>query len=218
MKSRIYSVGALTNKALRTCFLGVPWLMEIWGMSIANANTPIVVDGAGRAIGYLYGDGTAYCYSGGYAVISRTVYFACINTNGYLDGGIRAPGAQIDGVFWNFLSMDCTGAPYLDLAGSLDGGPELATGGVVSTLHAGIAMVLKGQVPSNFTAFSADSTSGCSSAPGGFNLWAVPVIPNDPGISAIFDGPYKPPLSVQVLDESVLYDEIYFNSFEAVGY
>jgi len=218
MKSRICSVGAVMNKALRACVQGLPWLLGIGGISIANANAPIVVDGAGRAIGYLYGDGIAYCDNGGYAVISRTVYFACINTTGYLEGEIRAPGAQIDGLYWNFLSLDCTGAPYLGLGGSIDGGPELATGGVVSTLHAGIAMVLKGQVLSHFTAFSADSTSGCSPASGGFNLWAVPVIPNDPRISAIFDGPYKPPLSVQVLDESVLYDEIYFNSFEAVGY
>jgi len=179
---------------------------------LSLANSLILFDYQNKAIGYLYGNGSNYCANGGFAVISRTGYFACVNNDGHLDGQIYPPGGMLIGYTWYFLSTDCTSVPEY-LLGQADGGA------VVSAYTLGIIMVSKGQTSIPRTFYSNEGSGGCFSIAGGTGLTAksVSATSNDPTVTGIFDGPYAPPMSLQVVPDSVLTDEIYFDSFEFAG-
>jgi len=116
------------------------------------------------------------------------------------------------GYTWYFLSTDCTGVPEY-LLGQADGGA------VVSAYTLGIVMVTKGQTAVPRTFHSDKGSGGCASitSSSGFTAKSVSATVNDPAVTGIFDGPYTPPMSLQIVPDSLLNDEIYFDSFEFAG-
>lgn len=182
------------------------------GIQAAAADSPIVVDGDGRAIGYLLGN-DVYCNdnAGDIAVISKSGYFACITRQGQIDIAIFPPGASdlIFGLY--YLTADCSGVPFFASSSG-----EGFTGAFVLETPIGLYMSTLGTQSSSVPLVSIlegfRTCKPASSLPSIFQ--AIPALVSDHLLSGLSDVPYRGPPSVLVLPDSALDDVIFFDGFE----
>jgi hypothetical protein len=181
-------------------------------VTAAQANSPILVDGAGRAIGYVLGSDYCTAGPGAVAVISKTGYLTCVNVDyGEIDFGIIPPGgAGLDGGY--FLTTDCSGALYA--AGNnpaYSGGMEFRSSGGYY-----LVMVPPGSLPSSRMIGSHQiARSSCDTFGGSpQSMDTIPMFPADSAVTGISAVPYRAPLSIQVLPDSSLEDVIFFDGNE----
>jgi hypothetical protein len=177
----------------------------------SSGNEPILVDAAGRGIGYFVGIGPSICaFNYDYAVISKTGYLACITSSpAESDQAIYPPGLNsgINNTAY-FLTSNCSGQEYLQVNGDANGGY------VIMDSNQQLVMVLTG-VSSTGTKFpnSKGFAGNCMSLFEAGSIDGTPALHNDPVVTGIFVGPYKTPLTIQVTSDGILNDEIYFDGF-----
>ncbi len=177
----------------------------------ASANSPMLVDKAGRAIGYFLGS-TQFCQSGNIEpVISAQGYIACLDTDtGRIDTQVRTPTSGVAVIAQTyFLAVDCSGAPYL----SASADEQFYGGEVVATYHLGL-MYLPSSAASQSLVMGGVGAPGVCGGGGSSPLAVIAALSNEFSATGFSSVPYSPPLNVAVLPDSALLDEIFFDHFD----
>lgn len=179
----------------------------------AHANSPIVVDANGHAVGYL--SDSDMCPTGdAVAVYSKNSYLACFSfgaSSAYalISPYILPPGdasivGPVQGTRLYYSTTDCSGQAYV---GSYTGGFVLSTPiGILA------ARFVPGEYQPYFSVQYASPT--CSPDNSNSSYFLMPVDPATPQLTSFNPSPYKAPLMVEVLPDSVLDDVIFFDSFD----
>jgi hypothetical protein len=182
----------------------------------AASNSLIVVDAAGRAIGYY--DGACNQVNTSYALYSLQGYYACIDgSSGSLSSEIVPPqyanGLGIGIYESGYISPDCIG-PRLAYSTGTANGPFFG-GFVIASLHNLAAYSPNDGALSTLTIISSNSVGGgtCQSL-GAALEYAIPVFNNDITVTGLSNVNYSPPLRIQPMPDSALADVIFFDGFE----
>jgi hypothetical protein len=174
------------------------------------ADSPMLVDGAGRAMGYALG--------GGGCIISRTNYYTCIDTNGRIVNAFGLPsGGGVQGDSF-FLTPDCTGATYTQLMNATSGSGGFVLETKVGLSYSPVGTTAQLQLGIQSSEILSDPTNYCyapTTSDGSTTFFAMSS--NDTAVTGLSSVPYASPLSIRVLPDSALNDEIFFDGFE-VGY
>lgn len=195
-------------KALQVCGM----LVAAFLSGTASCASPLLLDSAGRAIGFLWGDQSNCSNSGAYGVISRTGIFTCIGaSNGRIASGVLPPGSGgfVGGVV-EYESIDCSGGQLLcSGSGTPTGGFVVATYDGYKLASPGTAGAFYSQVRSKL-----DFTHQCETQAGSGKL-CIPVVAADVATAGISLSPYSPPFRVEILPETALDDVIFFDGFDS---
>jgi len=187
-------------------------LLLLW-IATAHANSQIVVDAAGHAVGY-WVDQSGICNDvSTMPVYSFDGYLACFLDTGEADFLLQPPGTF--GPFQGglFSTPDCSGSQYAtQVAGPEGGGYVVATSqGLMVALMTGVNMT---PVVSSIWVGSPESGSCTSVSPIQYSA-AVLLFPFDYLSRHPFNpSPYLPPLTVQSLPNTALLDVIFFDSLD----
>jgi hypothetical protein len=184
----------------------------VWLTSLAAyADSPMVIDHAGRAIGYFEGNN---CSNGALQVFSRTGYYACVDaTFGTYESEI-GPIGQTYAVFgYLYLTSDCSGQGYVMSSAPMgDGNPF--TGGFVLGVGTGALYTPNdGSLSFGFFTPIASNSKGTECDAFDFNaiFIAMPAFPNDPAVTGLSTTHYAAPFHFDVLPDSALDDVIFFD-------
>ena len=178
------------------------------------ANSPILIDSANRAIGYVIGS-SQYCKSADLdAVLTAQNYLACLDpSTGKIDNEVRiaanAPQLLYEEPYFARL---CDGAPYIS---TTSGTTDFSGGEVIST-YLGVLYLPLG-TRSAFMFFNAQGMDADDCEPVAMSADAIQAVRNDYTTTGLSSAPYAPPLSIKVEPDSVLQDEIFFDMFDS-GY
>lgn len=180
---------------------------SMWVVSLAHADVRVVIDAAGRTVGFFDG----FCTDAfALPVISRTGYYACVGEgSGQIKSDPSPPGSE--GVIGSalFASADCSGQEY---AAGLTYGGFVLTDAIGRVLMS--PRINPTEEPLVVVVSYLDSNGNCQQ-PGASPADAViPVFPNDPAVTGFFYSSYSPDLSVVVRPEISVDDEIWFDDFE----
>ena len=183
---------------------------------MASANSLIVFDAAGHAIGYY--QGTCNNSDADWKVYSLSGYFACVEvTTGTLDSSIELPGGAGTTVSESgFSESECVGARY---AFSDNTGVGAFYGGfVLAGLHDRAAYTKNdGQLAVLQNLYSDEIPLGSACATFSnppIAEFALPVFDNDSSVTGFSNVAYKAPLRIQPASDTSLSDVIFFDSFE----
>jgi hypothetical protein len=180
---------------------------------LAFANSPILIDRSNRAIGYVI-DSSQYCKSADLdAVLTAQNYLACLDpTTGRIDDQARVAtnSALLFGNPALFIDSLCTGQAYL----STNTPSQFSGGEVVNTPDLGIMYLPLGSVSSShYFQIESDAPGDCE--PYGNSLPGIEAYRNTYATTGFSSVPYAPPLSIKVLPDSALTDEIFFDMFDS---
>jgi len=189
----------------RIVFLGSTVLLLIGAVRNVRADSPIVLDSAGHAVGYL--TSSSYCSSStNVAVYTAQSYFAClIGSTGKVATGISPPGSQE--ILWpDFVTIDCTGQPLAATS---------ATGFVVAVPSIGLlAADIADAAQLRSIGSMLLAPSNCQKSAPSFRTDTVQLKTARSLATGINPSAYVPPFSVRVLPDDVLGDVIFFDQFE----
>ncbi len=175
------------------------------------ANSPMLADSSGRAIGYFLGN-IEYCSGDDGAVLTAQNYIACVRVgNGKIETGVR-PFANSPTMIGNepfYISNDCSGQAFVTASNSV----SFAGGEVIATNFLGVQYLPLGATSQSLVMNTAGASGMCSGA-GTASLPVIAIQPNALSITGLSSVPYAPPLSVRVLPDSALLDEIFFDMFD----
>jgi hypothetical protein len=177
--------------------------------TFASANSPMLVDSSGKAVGYFLGQ--TLC-SGGDTVITSQGYVACIDTQtGFV--GSWPPDLTSDVVIEPYIlyeSSDCSGTVWFSTGNSA----SFSGGEVIYAPNGGLYYLANMTSLTIVPASSGGPLVTCS--PGvSTPIEAIPAQLNVAAITGISSVPYSPPFSIRVLPDSSLTDEIFFDQFDS---
>jgi hypothetical protein len=177
--------------------------------SVTYGNSLIVVDAAGRTIGYWAPNSTCEAASG-LAAYSSSSYLACF-VNGQVSYNLLPPGAAALVNTSYYESSDCSGPAFAtESAGEIAGGfvVDTASGVAAAQVGANAEVAYIGSRSVGTT----DSPSCELLAPAFYDT--VSLFPATALPTGFNPSPYLAPLSVRALPDSALDDTIFFDAFD----
>jgi hypothetical protein len=184
-------------------------LAALIASSVAHANSPMVVDGAGRVLGYSWGD--SRCYSGSLGVLSKTNYFACYRPNGIMDNSLMPIGATsnpVNGGLY-YTATDCTSPPMVNVESVMVEG-----GFAFLNNYAGQFMAPPARKPYTTTAMAWTATGPCTTTSSPYTAVFMNVDPSVLAVTGFSLSPNQSPLTVQILPDTAIDDVIFFDGFD----
>ena len=179
-------------------------------MATSRANSLMLVDGSGRAVGYLLGSDTCSTNGYGYEVVSKFGYYACIAPNGPISVGLLPLGMSSFVLYeQRYESANCTGQPQVCSNGNMYGGFVVRTDGQ-------LVMVAPGTIGPYVSTSSEGPQASCSVFPSPQMAYCVPAVANNPAISGLASARYKEPFHAAALPDAALDDVIFFDEFDFV--
>ena len=210
IRSSAWSLG--TNRFAKFCVLVCLQLSSL----LSYADSPMLVDAAGRAVGYLVDDPGICNSASTRPVYSFNGYLACFLDTGKADYSLQPPGTFGPWQGGFFTTTDCSGefTQYAtQAAGQTLGGYVVATSqGLMGGESPEDADIMDPFISSTWVGDPSDGT--CVEYPMPIHYTTASLLFPAWRLEAFNLSPYLPPFTVQSLPNIALLDVIFFDSLD----